>query len=473
MAHFFKPADEPAKGYTVDRKLAPDSVGSIEVEAGSSKRVGLWGGRQLWVKSMHPQIVPNPVTVRPLAGETDVVTIEGKAVGKAVVQTGQGSTNSVSLDVNVIAAAAGLLPADIASRPFPADFLQQASGHFAVGFAEGLVTKTDADLGKTLSDKILADKLNFYTGYVSGVVTGLVGGLTSLLKLLYDVAQFAEATSMPNVVRALAKEAYLTLTDKAHRTMRALQIEKARKTASLVAGLIQEISAKPMLYVSKSRSAGVVLGAELAAHINTGAREKSASQLGTFFGEIVGRVLFEILIFVVLAAISGGGGEVARGGLALGEAAEGSKTYAGLLKRLMEVLEEMPAIRKLVAELFEAKGLTSAARAAEAVDGTEVFRIAREAVIRAPGTAAQKALALERTFAETTATGASWSAKRSSALGCEALFTGEGAPWGLIVDSNGVLWQTKNIATAGRYGVEGGKFQFIPDFAHWVQVVLK
>lgn len=474
MAHFFKPANEPPEGYLLDRKLAPDSVGSIEVAVGASKQVGLWGGKQLQVTSKHPQIVPNPIHVRPLNGDTDVLSITGKEVGTALVQTSQGNNIWASLEVKVIdSKAAILLPQDIASRPFPPDFLQQASANFSVGFAEGISAKIDGDFGKTLTDKILANKLDFYGGYVTGLISGLLGGLTSLLKLLCDVAQVAHAMSIPQVMTTLAKEAYLTLTSQAHRTLRAMQIEKAQQTANLVASVIREISSKPMLYVSKSRSSGVLLGGELAAYINKDAKEKSASQLGVFVGEIVGRVLFEILIFIILAAISGGTGEAARGGLAIGEVAEGSKTYAGLLKKLMEVLEEMPAIRKLVAELFEAKGLTSAAKAAEAVDGTEVFRIARQAVLKAPSNAAEKALALEKIFSETTATGASWSAKRGSAVGCEAIFTGEGAPWGIIVDGNGVLWESKNIANSGRFGVEGGKFQYIPDFTKWVQSIPK
>ena len=366
-----------------------------------------------------------------------------------------------------------LVSESMGSKPFRPDFLQQASANFSVGFAEGLAGNIDGAIGKTLADKILADKLNFYIGYVSGVLKGLLGGLTSLLKLAADLAKFAEATSMPQIMVALAAEGYLTLTSQAHRATRALQIAKARQVAGLVVDLINEISSRPALYISKSRASGGVLGGELAVYVNTSAKDKSAPELGKFFGEIVGRVLFEILIFIVMAAISGGGGEAARGGLALGEVVQGSRTYGGLLKKLMEVLEEMPAIRKLVAELFEARGFTTAAKAAEAVDGGDVFRIAREAVIKAPGSAAEKALALEKIFSETTAAGASWSAKREAAVGCEALFTGEGAPWGLIVDSNGALWQTKNIGTAGRYASEGGKFTYMPDFTNWTQIVPK
>ncbi len=471
MAHFFRPPGESGDGYLVDRKFAPDSVGLLDIAEGSTKRIALWGGSQLWVKSKHPDVVPNPIIVRPLTGDVVIVTLEGNKPGSATIETGTGNSRSVSLEVRVNAAPkATLIPEELGSKPFPVDFLQQASVNFSVGFAEGLVAKIDGSLGKELSEKILASKLDFYIGYVTGVLKGLLGGLVSLLTLLYDVAKMAQSVSMPGVMASLASEAYLVMTSSTHREMRKLQIETARKLAALFAGILKEIKNSPMLYVSKSRSSGVLLGSELAIYINDSARKNSASQLGVFSGEIVGRVLFEIIFFIVMAMATGGAGEAARGGLALGEGAEGAKTYAGLLKKLMEVLEEMPAIRKLIAELFEAKGLSVGTKAAEAVEAKEVMRVAKQAASRVSMNAGEKVAALEKVFTEISAADTSWSFRRGPAVGCKALFSGEAQPFGLLVDNQGVVWETKNFREAGTFDRVEGVFQYVPDFAKWARV---
>jgi hypothetical protein len=471
MAHFFRPPGESGDGYLVDRKFAPDSVGLLDIAEGSTKRIALWGGSQLWVKSMHPDVVPNPIIVRPLTGDVVIVTLEGNKPGSATIETGTGNSRSVSLEVRVNAAPkATLIPEELGSKPFPVDFLQQASVNFSVGFAEGLVAKIDGSLGKELSDKILAKKLDFYIGYVTGVLKGLLGGLVSLLTLLYDVAKMSASVSLPGAMASLATEAYQVMTSSTHREMRKLQIETAQKLIALFTGILNEIKNRPMLYISSSRSSGVVLGSELAVYINVSARNSSASQLGVFTGEIVGRVLFEIIIFIVMAMVTGGAGEAARGGLALGEGAEGAKTYAGLLKKLMEVLEEMPAIRKLIAELFEAKGLSVGTKAAEAVRAKEVLQVAKQAASSASMSAGEKAAALEKVFTEISAADTSWHFKRRRALGCQALFTGEQRPFGLLVDNQGVLWETLDFHVAGKYGEAGGAFQYVPDFAKWDRV---
>jgi hypothetical protein len=102
MAHFFKPFDEPFRGYTIDRLLAPDSVGSIEVKVGGTKRIGLWGGGDLWRKVKDTNIVNRAIFSRPTGQDTEILLVEGIAVGTTQIEIGQVTTKWTSLEVIVV-----------------------------------------------------------------------------------------------------------------------------------------------------------------------------------------------------------------------------------------------------------------------------------------------------------------------------------------------------------------------------------
>jgi hypothetical protein len=241
-----------------------------------------------------------------------------------------------------------IVPEHIAAKPYSPDFLTKAAAAFATGFATGLSSRLDSSVAKTVCNKILADKHGFYQGYLTGVLTGLLGGLTSLLELIVDLAKISYTVSMPNVLMAIAKEGYLLLTDDTHMALRQMQLKQAQETARAVAEIITDIQARPTVYIATSQSSGLVLGLELAAYVEAEAERQSAQELGKTYGNIVGRVLFEIIVFLVLAAVTGGSGEGARAGMAAGQAAKGSGRFARLFKKLMDVLEEMPAIKNLI-----------------------------------------------------------------------------------------------------------------------------
>jgi hypothetical protein len=57
--------------------------------------------------------------------------------------------------------------------------------------------------------------------------------------------------------------------------------------------------------------------------------------------------LFKIVVAVVVAAVTGGAGEAARGAALVGEASEEGANMARLVKTLGEGLEEAPALRRL------------------------------------------------------------------------------------------------------------------------------
>lgn len=77
----------------------------------------------------------------------------------------------------------------------------------------------------------------------------------------------------------------------------------------------------------------------------------------------------------------------------------------------------------------------------------------RDVAVKAELSAAEKATALEGIFREITAADTTWRASRGLVLGAEALFTGDARPFGLLVDSQGGVWQTKNMVSSSTYQI--------------------
>src|SRR5262249_40426910 len=126
--------------------------------------------------------------------------------------------------------------------------------------------------------------------------------------------------------------------------------------------IIDTIQRDPSAYIKvKSEKQGWELGKELAADVHKKVKEGTATSIGTDVGEIVGRELFEILLFWILEVTTGGAGEGVRGGMAMGErAAQGSTKLGRVAQWLEKTLEDMPALRNLVRKIV---GRRAAARA--------------------------------------------------------------------------------------------------------------
>jgi hypothetical protein len=391
----------------------------------------------------------------------------GKIPGFTILDASNGNAVWCSLQVEVTGAAGDPGKATLAGETFVLRPMSGFADEFAAGFADGLAANIDPSIGQVLKDKILGDKLGFYGGFLYGELTGLVGGLRSLLETIINLLELAAEVSPPAMLVWIAREAYQNLTDSAHRRLRLMQATKAKQVAEAVAKIIYEIQVHPTLYLAKTRSGGRVLGAALASEVSADARDKSASELGLSFGKLVGRVLFEIIFAIVLAMVTGGAGDAARVGAAIGEAAtEGGTALGRLISKLSEVLEGIPAIRRLIITLLEEQ----AAAGATDVVGREIFALARDVAVKSELSAAEKASALEKIFLEINAEDSSWMARRGPVKGAEAIFTGDARPFGLIVDSEGGIWQTKNIVESGKFIKDGSELKYLPDFAKWTQL---
>src|SRR5262245_13541727 len=101
MAHFCPPPGAARTGYDIDGKLAPDSVGRMQIPSGSSRQIALWRGSDLWIKSSNPSVVPNGIFSRE-QGDLRIITLVGNNPGTAVIETGLGNAKWVSLRVDVV-----------------------------------------------------------------------------------------------------------------------------------------------------------------------------------------------------------------------------------------------------------------------------------------------------------------------------------------------------------------------------------
>jgi hypothetical protein len=359
MAHFCPPPGTDRAGYDIDGKLAPDSVWRMQIPTGSSRQIALWRGSDLWIKSKNPPVVPNSIFSRE-QGDLRIITLEGKNPGTAIIETGLGNAKWVSLQVDVGETSKTiLLPDNLAASPYPDDFIKASAAMFAAGFAEGLAGRLQGSLAKTASDKVLADPVGFYRGYVTGGLSGLLSGLLELIKTLAMLGNVAQAVSMPNIMFAIAKECVLLIADKSQRELRAMQAEKAKRTAKAVAAVLAEIQARPGVYLAKSRNAGILIGRECATAISAEIQTASADELGKDVGKLVGRVMFEVIVAVVLAVVTGGAGDAARAGTLVAEAGEEAGNVTRLVKVLGEGLEETPALRRLATAASEGESLAT------------------------------------------------------------------------------------------------------------------
>jgi pimeloyl-ACP methyl ester carboxylesterase len=104
MPHYCRPPgvpNRPGLGYDVDGKLAPDSIWRMQVPVGGSRDVALWGGRDLWVKSNNPNVIPSETIVTRMEGDLKLITLTGKSVGYTILDAGLGANIWVSLQVQV------------------------------------------------------------------------------------------------------------------------------------------------------------------------------------------------------------------------------------------------------------------------------------------------------------------------------------------------------------------------------------
>jgi putative chitinase len=118
MAHFLKPPGAKDAGYDVDHRLAPGSVWRVQVLVRGSRKIALWGGAGLRVRSNNNDVVPNSGISEETVGQLRVIKIPGRLLGTSMLEVGQGGDDArnepihsvwISLQVQVTDVTADML----------------------------------------------------------------------------------------------------------------------------------------------------------------------------------------------------------------------------------------------------------------------------------------------------------------------------------------------------------------------------
>jgi hypothetical protein len=106
MAHFFKPQGSPPADYDVDGRLAPDSIWRVRIPVGATRRVGLWGGRNLWVRltwtgkvGLKDTIFQSEIFERSDEGDLTFLEVSPESAGDYRLEAGLGQSTWVTLQV--------------------------------------------------------------------------------------------------------------------------------------------------------------------------------------------------------------------------------------------------------------------------------------------------------------------------------------------------------------------------------------
>ena len=138
MAHFQIPPGAGTTGYDVDGRLAPGSVWRVQVLVGGYRRIALWGGAGLRVRSNNNDVVSNGDLREQSVQQFRVITISGKRLGTSMLEVGQGGADArnesigfvwISLQVQVTGLTSGMLRA-----------IMPNAGAVADGYADALNT---------------------------------------------------------------------------------------------------------------------------------------------------------------------------------------------------------------------------------------------------------------------------------------------------------------------------------------------
>ena len=237
--------------------------------------------------------------------------------------------------------------------------------NFIDGIKDGAKSTLPADLLLDLERKVAQDPGGFELGFAKGCVGGLGTGFVSLLKALGEILVVGIALSLPVVLFQQAYESVMLLTSPTYSKMKMRENAWARKALSVTQDTIRDIAVHPNDYLMFGNNVGVALGQFAGTWVAQDFLQRQAAKIGEDIGFVLGRVLFEIVIQLFLAASTEGAGNTARAGaevgeaakavragISLGEGAQGGARIAGLAQRLKALALGRPGIRRLILALL-------------------------------------------------------------------------------------------------------------------------
>jgi hypothetical protein len=159
------------------------------------------------------------------------------------------------------------------------------------------------------------------------------------------------------VTQAIVEETVRNIVDEAHRAERARQLEQAQEIGEAIVQLIGEMITDRAFMISHGEELGEIAGRASGRWFSTDFMAMDTFDKGFLIGRIEGRILFEIL-----ALFLGPEEWIARGGVLIGQ---GVRVSARLSRALLELIERIPALRRLMTAIREGALAAREAAAAE------------------------------------------------------------------------------------------------------------
>lgn len=313
--------------------------------------------------------------------------------------SGIGITDVLETATNVLSNP-GMVSVEIASTLLGNPVEDFATG-FLPGFLGGAVLELPRDAFSRLDAETREHPFLFNGGVMAGAPVGALEGLRDMVVGLAELLGLAVEFSPLGMAWHQAREAYRMITDpEGYRAEQVRQFEQARAIGETIVSLVGSMINDPAFMIAHGRELGEIAGRASGRWFNEDYMRRSTFDKGYTVGKVEGRIVFEIVALFV-----GPEEWIARGATAVGEVAR----LSGPLRRaILEFIERIPALRRLLAagrEATTAVRETAAAERALAEGGEALSDAARAGeggadLARGSGATDEGARALEGTAEE-------------------------------------------------------------------------
>ena len=232
---------------------------------------------------------------------------------------------------------------------------------FVTGFIPGFLGGARLELPRDVFTRLDAEVNEhpfLYTGGVfAGVPVGALHGLRDLILGLVELVKLAYYLSPVGLTHLAVEEAARSVLVEGHTEERARQLEQAQEIGEAIVQLIGEMIVDRAFMLTHGEELGEIAGRASARWFSTDFMAMSTFDKGYLIGTLEGRILFEIL-----ALFLGPEEWIARGAVLIGE---GVRISARLSRALLELIERIPALRRLITAIREGSVAAREAAAAE------------------------------------------------------------------------------------------------------------
>jgi hypothetical protein len=233
----------------------------------------------------------------------------------------------------------------------PKELAAAASISFTIGFVEGAQYEIRPKDWREINAEINAHPILFQMGAMAGTVEGALEGIWDAVMGLLDLLHLAIQLSPVGLASRGVKELTDYLRDpEAYRKQMGESQAKVTALATAFKELIEKVAKDPTFLSTAGEEFGKLIGRQTGDWFSGAFKEKSTFEKGRTVGGVWGRMAIEIAMLFL-----GPEEWVARGATAAGQAARGSSKVR---RAILEIIEHIPALKKL----YEARQLAKAAR---------------------------------------------------------------------------------------------------------------